>query len=370
MSAGAGAAGPTAPALGIPPWTVAAPPLGLAAELLLYGSVAPLAGLGLAVALIATVLAAVHHAELVAVRVGEPFGAIILALAVTVIEAGLIVSVLLGDKPEPALARDTIHAVVVLVLHGVAGLCIVVGARRYRTQTFRTEGAQAYLIVLLPMVAVTLVLPNHTTSLPGPYYTPLQLAFVSLACLVLYAAFTFVQTVRDRDYFVSVDASGAPLPAGHARPGPRTALAALLLLLVALVAVVLLAKSFTPFIQAAATAVGAPAAAVGVVVAAIVLLPEAMAAVRAAKADRLQTSINLALGSAVASIGLTIPVVAAAAWWTGSPLELGVTPGGAVLLALSFMMALITYGTGRTSFLSGVVHLVLFGVWLFLLFVP
>jgi Ca2+:H+ antiporter len=145
---------------------------------------------------------------------------------------------------------------------------------------------------------------------------------------------------------------------------------ALGLLVVALVAVVLLAKSFTPFIQAGALAIGAPEAVVGVVVAAIVLLPEAMAAVRLALADRLQGSINLALGSGVASIGLTIPAVAAVSWWTGVPLELGVSTGGAVLLGLSFMMALITYGTGRASLLSGVVHIVLFLVWLFLLFAP
>jgi len=354
----------------IPAWTAIAPPLGLGLELLLHGSASPGAGLGFAVALLLTVLAAVHHAEIVALRVGEPFGAVILALAVTVIEAGLIISVMLGPDPQPTLVRDTIHAVVVLVLHGVAGLCIVVGARRYREQRFRTQGAQAYLTVLLPMVAVTLVLPNFTTSAPGPYYTPLQLGFVSLACLVLYLAFTFVQTVRDRDYFLSVDPSGTAAPDSHERPPARVAWIALGLLVVALTAVVLLAKSFTPFIQGAAAGLGAPQAVVGVVVAAIVLLPEVVAALRAALADRLQTSINLALGSAVASIGLTIPVVAVVAWWTGSPLELGVSAGGALLLGLSFLMALITYGTGRASFLSGVVHLVLFAVWVFLLFAP
>ena len=245
-------------------------------------------------ALVAAVLAAVHHAEVVALRVGEPFGAILLALAVTVIELGLIVSIMLGDQPEPTLVRDTIHAVVVLVLHGIAGLCIVVGALRHREQEFRVQGAQAYLIVLLPMVAITLVLPNFTTSAPGPYYTNVQLAFVSVACLLLWLAFTFVQTVRHREHFLP-NQPGAAAPA--ARPSARLTAASLGLLLVALVAVVLLAKGVSPFIQAAVAGLGAPPALVGVIVAAIVLLPEGMTAVRAARDDQLQTSINLALGS-------------------------------------------------------------------------
>jgi Ca2+:H+ antiporter len=351
----------------LPAWTVAVPFVALGIVLALHGRPGPLAAGALGFALVAAVLAAVHHAEVVAMRVGEPFGAILLALAVTVIELGLIVSIMLGDQPEPTLLRDTIHAVVVLVLHGIAGLCIVVGAVRHREQVFRTQGAQAYLIVLLPMVAITLVLPNFTTSAPGPYYTNAQLAFVSVACLLLWLAFTFVQTVRHREHFLPNPIENAP-PA--ARPGARLAAASLILLLVALVSVVLLAKSVSPFIQAAVAALDAPPALVGVIVAAIVLLPEGMTAVRAAREDRLQTSINLALGSGVASIGLTVPTVSAVAWWTGTPMALGVTSGGAVLLTLSFMMALITYGTGRASLLSGVVHLILLATWLFLIVVP
>jgi len=349
----------------IPLWSIIAPVIGLAVYLLFGSGTGAVAGLVLTVALLASVHASVHHAEVVATRVGEPFGAVILALAVTIIEVGLIVSIMLGDKPEPTLVRDTVHAVVVLVLHGVAGLCIVVGAIKHREPDFRVTGANAFLIVLLPMTAVTLVLPNFTTSAPGPFYTNLQLAFVSLVCFALYIAFTFVQTVRHRDYFTAI------LPeAGGERPSSRMAWIALGLLVLALTAVVLLAKAFSPFIQAAAAAAGAPVAIVGVAVAAIVLLPEAATAIRAALDNRLQVSINLALGSGVASIGLTIPTVAFVSWWTGTPLTLGVTPGGAVLLALSFMMALITYGTGRANLLSGVVHLILFATWLFLIFAP
>ena len=347
-------------------WATVVPVVALAVAVALYGTTSVVAGVGLAIALLGAVLAAVHHAEVVAARVGEPFGAVVLALAVTVIELGLIVSIMLGSRPEPTLVRDTIHAVVVLVLHGLAGLCIVVGAIRHHEPQFRTQGALAYLTVLLPMVAIVLVLPNFTTSAPGPYYTQGQLAFVSVACLVLWLAFTFVQTVRHRDHFTP--AAGV---AGHApRPGAVAAGIALASLVVALVAVVLLAKGVSPFLQAGVAALGAPPALVGVIVAAIVLMPESVTALRAALDDRLQTSINLALGSAVASIGLTVPTVAVIAWWTDSPLRLGVSSGGAVLLALSFMMAIVTYGSGRASVLSGIVHLVLLATWLFLMIAP
>ena len=350
----------------VPRWTIAAPFLALIVYLVVAGGSAPMAGVALAAGLLAAVLAAVHHAEVVAARVGDPFGAIVLALAVTIIELGLIVSILLGDHPQPTLVRDTIHAVVVLVLHGIAGLCIVVGAVIHREQEFQTQGAQAYLTVLLPMVAVVLVLPNFTDTTPGPYYSTSQLAFVSVVCLLLYLAFTFVQTIRHREHFTP---TRGPVEHGP-MPSDSTTAVALGLLVVALVAVVLLAKGVSPFIQAVVGALGAPDALVGVIVAGIVLLPEAATAIRAAVEDRLQTSINLALGSAVASIGLTVPTVALIAWWTDTPLALGVEAGGAVLLVLSFMMAQITYGTGRASLLSGVVHLILLAVWLFLIVVP
>ncbi|NML47389.1 ionic transporter y4hA [Ramlibacter sp. G-1-2-2] len=353
-------------------WTFIAPVVALGIALALKGNDSLLAAAGVAIALLAAVLAAVHHAEVVAARVGDPFGAVVLALAVTVIELGLIVSILLGPHPEPTLVRDTIHAVVILVLHGLAGLCIVVAAVRHIEGQFRTEGALAYLIVLLPMVAITLVLPNFTTSAPGPYYTATQLAFVSITCLLLWLAFTFIQTVRHREHFLPV---GGTEDAANDEPhGPppsaREAAVALAMLAVALVAVVLSAKGVSPLLQTGVERLGAPTALVGVIVAAIVLMPEAITALRAARQDRLQTSINIALGSAVASIGLTVPTVAAIAWYTGTRLELGVSARDAVLLTLSFMMAIITYGTGRASLLSGVVHLILMATWLFLVIAP
>ena len=351
----------------IPIWTIVVPFVAFGIDLAMHGKPGVFAAIALFASLIASVLAAVHHAEVVALRVGEPFGAILLALAVTVIELGLIVSIMLGDDAEPALMRDTIHATVVLVLHGIAGLCIVVGAVRHREQEFSTQGAQSYLIVLLPMVAITLILPNFTTSIPGPYYTNAQLAFVSMVCLALWAAFTFVQTVRNREYFLPArQMDSKPI----ARPSGKITIASVGLLVVSLVAVVLLAKGVSPVISSTVDRLGAPPALVGVIVAAIVLLPEAMTAVRAALDDQLQTSINLALGSGVASIGLTIPAVSLVSWWTNNPLALGVTSGGAVMLTLSFMMALITYGTGRASLLSGIVHLILLATWVFLVVAP
>jgi Ca2+:H+ antiporter len=351
----------------IPLHTMVLPMLGMGAWLL-AGKVGlgPLALL-LAVVLLGNVIAAVHHAEVVALRAGEPFGTLVLALAVTVIEVGLIISLMLSGEPNPALLRDSVHAVVMLVLHGLAGLCIVVGAFRQRETEFRVEGANAFLAVLIPMAVLVLVLPNFLVSVPGPFYSPLQLAFVSVACLGLYTAFLFIQTNWHQAYFLPVGEDDA---AEHARPSGRMTLASLVLLSVALLSVVLLAKSLAPALEAAVEAAGAPFAIVGVIIAAIVLLPETAAAVRAAARNRLQASINLALGSAVASIGLAVPAVALAASWIGRPLELGISAGASVLMALGFVVAMITYGTGRTNLLSGIVHLVLLAAYVFTVFAP
>jgi Ca2+:H+ antiporter len=350
----------------IPPWSAALPPIGLGLALLTGKQESALFGVAFAVVLLGCVVAAVHHAEVVAHRVGEPFGALILALSVTVIEVGLIVSIMLGDEPQPALARDTIHAVTVLVLHLLAGLCIVIGALRHRVQSFSTEGAQVFLTALIPMIVVVLVLPNFTSTTPGPSYSQAQMFFIAAVCLLLWLGFVFTQTVRHRDYFIE---TGAGAQDG-ARPRGRTTLAAFALLVLALTAVVLLAKSVSPFLTAGVAATGAPIAIVGVIVAAIVLMPEAATALRAAADNRLQTSINLCLGSGIASIGLTIPVVVLVAWWIGQPLVLGVGPADMLLLGLSCLIASITYGLGRTNLLSGVVHLILFATWLFLIFAP
>ena len=353
----------------LPPWTIAAPLL--AWVLLVGGSFMTPPGwliALMALALAGAVFAAVHHAEVVAHRVGEPFGTLVLAIAVTVIEVALIVSVMLSSGPEKAgLARDTVFAAVMLICNGIVGVCLFVGGLRHREQAFQAPGATAALAVLAALVTLTMVLPNYTSSTPGPVMTSSQLAFAGVTSLVLYGCFVIVQTIRHRDYFL-VDSANEDM---HAPPPPaRVAALSAVLLMVSLVAVVGLAKVLSPSVEAAILNAGAPPATVGIVIAALVLLPECLAALRAANADRIQTSLNLALGSALASIGLTIPTVAAVFIWIGRPLELGLGPKEMVLLFLTLIVSSLTLGKGRTTILQGVVHLAIFAAYLFLSIVP
>ena len=323
-----------------------------------------------ATALMAAVLAAVHHAEVIAHRVGEPYGSLVLAVAVTVIEVALIVSLMLaGGEAAAAIARDTVFSAVMIVLNGVVGLCILVGGLRHKELAFRLEGTSPALAVLVALATLTMVLPVFTTTTPGPIFSTAQLIFVGLASLVLYGAFVFVQTVRHRDYFLPIENVGDAEV--HAAPPSLTvAWASLGLLLVCLVGVVGLAKLLAPGIESVINAAGAPPSVVGVIVALLVLLPETVAALRAALHNRLHTSLNLALGSGIASIGLTIPVVALLSLFLPYPLVLGLSTVNMVLLGLSFMVGILTLGSGRATVLQGAVHLVLFAVFLFLAVVP
>ena len=321
-------------------------------------------------ALIGAVIAAVHHAEVVAHRVGEPFGTLILAVAVTVIELSLILSMMLAGGPDnSALPRDTIFSAIMIICNGAVGLCLLSGGIKHHEQTFRLEGATSALAALIALTTLSLVLPTFTTSAAGPQYTNLQLAFAAIASLALWGVFVFVQTVRHRDYFLPP--AGAGDESLHAPP-PSNAAAwtSFGLMLVALVAVIGLAKLLSPAMERGIAAAGAPQAVIGIVIALLVLLPETWAAVRAARADRLQTSLNLALGSALASIGLTIPAVAVAAVLLDMPLQLGLGAKDLVLLTLTFAVAAITLGTGRTNVLQGAVHLVIFAAFLVLALVP
>ena len=352
-------------------WTVAVP----AASALLLGAALylppnPVLTVAYVAALMAVVVAAVHHAEVVAHRVGEPFGTLVLALAITVIEVALVVSMMLAGGPEKAaLARDSVYAAVMIICSGVIGACVLAGALRHREQSFRIEGAGPALAALVTLATMVLILPVFTTSAPGPHYSKAQLAFTALTSLSLWAVFVFVQTVRHRDYFLPPEA--AQDESAHAAPPTlRQAWMSFALLFVSLVAVVGLAKVLSPAIEAAVEAVGAPPAVIGVAIAALVLLPEAFAAVRAALANRLQTSMNLALGSALACIGLTIPAVALASVVLDLPLVLGLEPKDLVLLMLAFVVSTITLGTGRTHLMQGAVHLVIFAAFLFLTLVP
>ena len=323
-----------------------------------------------AVALIGAVIAAVHHAEVVAHRVGEPFGTLVLAIAITVIEVALIISMMLaGGEGKAELPRDTIFSAVMIICTGVVGICLLVGGLHHHEQSFQLDGANSALAALVAMAGLSLVLPSFTTSSAGGTYTVSQLAFVAVSSLTLWAVFVFVQTVRHRDYFLPpTNADDEDI---HAKPPSNAqAWASFGLLLIGLVSVVGLAKQLSPTIEAAVAAAGAPKAVIGIAIALLVLLPETWAAVRAARADRLQTSMNLALGSALASIGLTIPVVVVAAVLLDLPLVLGLAAKDLVLLLLTFIVGAITLGTGRTNLMQGAVHLVLFAAFLFLSLVP
>jgi Ca2+:H+ antiporter len=355
----------------MPAWALLIP---IAASVMLALSFVLPAGVALAsvcaLALMGAVVAAVHHAEVVAHRVGEPFGTLVLAIAITIIEVALILSMMLAGGADAAtLPRDTIFSALMIIFNGVVGLCLLLGGLRHHEQSFHIEGANTSLATVIALASLSLVLPSFTTSSTGSTYTTTQLAFAAISSLVLWGSFVFVQTVRHRDYFLPVE--DAADPAIHAAPPTvRLSWASFALLLLALVAVVGLAKVLSPAIEAAVMAAGAPQAVIGVAIAMLVLLPETWAAARAARANRLQTSLNLAFGSALASIGLTIPAVALASVLLGMPLALGLESKDLVLLVLTFVVASITLVSGRTHVMQGVVHLVLFAAFLFLAFVP
>jgi Ca2+:H+ antiporter len=356
--------------VGVPLWSVAVP---VAACLMLAGIWGGSPDWVLlscaAAALIAAVLVAVHHAEVIALRVGEPFGTLVLALAVTVIEVSLIVSMMLsGGEVASALARDTVFATVMIICNGVIGLCLLMGTLRHRVLAFRVEGTTPALAVLATLTTLTLVLPMFTSTTPGPTLSPTQLGFAGVVSLMLYAVFVFVQTVRHRAYFLSDETDSEDLHA--APPTLFVALASLALLLLSLVAVVGLAKVLSPSIEAAVGAAAMPHAVVGIAIALIVLLPETWAAVRAALRNRMQISFNLALGSALATIGLTIPAVAVTSIALGLPLDLGLPPKEVALLALSLFLSSMTLAGGSATVLQGAVHLVMFAVFIFLAMVP
>jgi Ca2+:H+ antiporter len=323
----------------------------------------------IALSLAGSVFAAVHHAEVVAHRVGEPYGTLVLALAVTLIEVALIVSLMIaGGEDAAALARDTVFAAVMIILNGIIGLCLLVGGLKHREQSFSLDGVSAALVALGAIVVLALVFPNYTVTTPGPYYSPSQLMLIAIVSLAIYGAFVFAQTVGHRGIFVEDEQANAA-HAAHA-PGNAATAASAVLLLACLTAVVLLAKKLAPSLEAAVAHAGAPNAVVGVIIAAIVLLPEGLAALRAARANRLQTSLNLALGSALASIGLTIPAVSVLSLYMHTDLVLGIDTKSTVLLILSLFITAIALRTGRTILLHGIVLLVILVVYLFTTVVP
>ena len=348
-------------------WTVAVPVLGALVLAVTWGHKPPTAVLALIGLLLAgCVFAAVHHAEVVADRVGEPFGALILAVAVTVIEVGLIVMLMVsGGSQTSTLARDTVFAAAMITCNGIVGLALLVGSLRPGVSSFKPEGTAPALAAVATLATLTLVLPTFTTSNPGPEFSTEQLVFAAVASLALYLLFVFVQTVRDRADFLPAD-TGTADPGEHAGPSGRQALASLGMLGVGLVAVVGLAKVESPAIEGAIAAIDAPLSAVGVMIALLVLLPETVAAVRNAQRGRLQISLNLAFGSAMASIGLTIPTIAVASIWLPGPLVLGLNATQIVLLVLTVAVGALSAPLGRAALLQSGVRLVIFAAFVFL----
>lgn len=341
-------------------WHAVVPVLALVALVLAWGRELPtwiLVFLGLALA--AAVLSAVHHAEVVAARVGEPFGSLVLAVAVTVIEVALIVTLMTTDPQNTqALARDTVFAALMITCNGIVGASLLARTLRGGEATFTAAGAVSGLSAIALLATFSLVLPTFTRSTDGPTLSTTQLAFAALAALVIYLLFVLVQTVRHRDYFLPDDDGDVASEDIHAQtPTDREALVSLLLLVVALVSVVGLAKVTTPLIELGVSSLGLPRAAVAVSIALLVLLPESIAALRAARRGRVQTSLNLAYGSAMASIGLTIPTIAVMSWIFGYDLVLGIDQTSVVLLVITLFTGLGTVLAGRATVLQGGIHL-------------
>jgi Ca2+:H+ antiporter len=351
-------------------WTVYVPIVAVATLILTWGRDLPPPVVIIVSALLAgAVLAAVHHAEVVAHKVGEPYGSLVLAVAVTIIEVALIVTLMIsgGDQTQ-TLARDTVFAAVMITCNGILGLSLLAGAVRRRIAVFNPEGTGGALAAVATIAGLSMVLPTFTTSRSGPEFSPAQLAFAAVCSLGLYLLFVAVQTRRHRDYFLPITTAGKVIDdEDHADPPTaRAALTSLGLLLVALLAVVGLAKGISPAIESAVADAGLPQSVVGVVIALLVLLPETIAALRAAVRDRIQTSLNLALGSAMASIGLTIPTIAVAMIWLDGPLVLGLGGTQMVLLALTVVVGTLTVVPGRANVLQGGIHLGLLAAFLFL----
>ncbi len=360
------------PLFDTPAWGLLIPLIAVGILFVVMGN--ELSGFGLtlvSIALISAVLMAVHHAEVIALRVGEPFGTLVLALAVTIIEVSLIVTLMLsGGEAISALARDTVFATVMIVCNGVVGLCLLLGAWRHRVLVFRVDGTTPTLSVLATLATLTLVLPKFTSSTSGPTLTNTQLIFTGIVALILYAVFVFVLTIRHRENFLPPDQHDLDEQDAHPRPSVLASIMSLTFLLVSLVAVVGLAKTLAPAIEAGVNAISAPLAVVGIAIAILVLLPETLSAVRAALRNRMQISFNLALGSALATIGLTIPAVAITSLVLNLPLELGLPYKEISLLGLTLMISVMTLSRNNATVLQGTVHLVLFIVFLFLSVFP
>lgn len=315
----------------------------------------------------------VHEAEEVAERLGEPFGTLVLTLSIVVIEVALIAAVMLGSKGVPTLGRDTMFAVLMIVLNGVVGLGLLMGGLRHHQQSYNLQGASAYLAVIIPMTVIALVLPNFTTSASGGMLSTLQAIFFSMFTVGLYGIFLWLQTGRHQGFFLPVGSSPAdetarPLP--HHLPASGTTATHILLLFANILPIIILSKSLAKLIDHGIAVLGAPAALGGIVIAMIVFTPEGISALKAVRINQLTRAINLCLGAATSTLGLTVPAILVIGLLTGQPVILGVSPANMILLAVTLVLSTLTFSGTRTTMLEGAVHLSLFFVFLVLVFSP
>jgi Ca2+:H+ antiporter len=319
------------------------------------------------VALIISVLSAVQNAEIIAHKVGEPYGSLVLAIAITIIEASIIISLMLtGGEEIAVLARDTVFAAIMIILTGMSGLTLLIGGIKFREQTFSTQGVTSLLTVLVAISVLTLILPNFTVALPGPYYSKQQLVFVSTVTLLLYGTLLFVQNFRHKDHYLSDE----EIEDNTAKPGSGALILNSFLLPLNLIATVLLTESMAPDLDKFIIRIGAPISLSGILIACVILLPEGISAVKAAAKNQIHRSINLSLGSALASISLTIPAVSIFSIISGTPIALGIESEFMILFLLALFVIILSFGKGRTNILQGIVLLLLFAVYLFITIIP
>lgn len=310
--------------------------------------------------LIIAIMASVYHAEEIAHDIGEGLGTLVLALSVTVIEVGLIVSLMsAGGAGSSAIARDTVFSAIMIVSNGIVGICILLGGLKYSEVEFQFRGANSLLVVLISLSVFCFVLPNYTTSVVGPYYNNSQLIFISIISIILYIALVLFQTKTHAYYFLSEKESPSGITHEKKVISTKKVIISFVALVVGLVSVIGLAKFIAPMIESGVDNLGAPKAIVGLLIASIVLLPEAITAILAARQNKLQSSLNLALGSGAASIALTIPVVSVYSIMREQPLMLGLDPKSTVFLFLTFIVGSLTLGNGKATALSGVIHLII-----------
>lgn len=315
--------------------------------------------------------AIVRHAESLAVLLGEPGGTLVLTLSVISIEVLMISAVMLAGEGKPTVARDTMFAVVMILLNGMTGVSLLLGGLRHHEQTYNLRGANAFLALVVPLAVLSLVLPNFTTATPGPTLSPFQAIFLSLMSVGIYGVFLAVQTTRHREYFVSPAVEEAVADGDPHNDGEHSIQSAphhALLLVLYILPLVVLAKQLAVPLEYGSRVLGAPTALSGLVVAVLILSPEAMSAVRAAVRNQLQRSINILLGSALATIGLTVPAVLTISLITGSTIYLGLSAVDTILLLLTLAISMLTFSNNRTNMLLGAVHLLLFLAYLMLIF--